>query len=125
MIHRKLHPKTYGDDARALLEHVWALIGVPSRNYLTVVLPLWLPLLQEVGNLTKPFATEQALAELEAMSAAPHRPVLGPGAPVDAATGYLGDDLVAVAAMAACSVPSAASIDICSDLNGFPVKELT
>lgn len=60
----------FGDDARALLEHVWALMGMPCGKYLIVMLDLWLPLLAQAGDLDKPFATEQALAELTAMSAA-------------------------------------------------------
>ena len=65
---RRLRPKTYSDDARTLLEHVWALMGMPCGKYLTVMLPLWLPLLQEAGDLDKPFATGESLIELEAMS---------------------------------------------------------
>jgi 5S rRNA maturation endonuclease (ribonuclease M5) len=67
---RTLRPRGFGDDARALLEHVWALMGMPCGKYLVVMLDLWLPLLAEAGDLDKPFATEQALAELKAMSAA-------------------------------------------------------
>lgn len=67
---RKLRAKQYSDDARALLEHVWALMGCPCGKYLTVMLGLWLPLLQAEGDLDKPFATAEAIAELEAMSAA-------------------------------------------------------
>jgi 5S rRNA maturation endonuclease (ribonuclease M5) len=43
---------------------------MPCGKYLVVMLGLWLPLLAAAGDLDKPFATEQALAELEAMSAA-------------------------------------------------------
>jgi hypothetical protein len=60
----------FSDDARDLLEHVWALMGMPCGKYLVVMLGLWLPLLAGAADLDKPFATEQALAELEAMSAA-------------------------------------------------------
>jgi hypothetical protein len=45
-------------------------MGMPCGKYLVVMLGLWLPLLAEAGDLDKPFATGQALAELEAMSAA-------------------------------------------------------
>ena len=55
---------------QGLLEHVWALMGMPCGKYQVVILGLWLPLLAEAGDLDKPFATGQALAELEAMSAA-------------------------------------------------------
>jgi hypothetical protein len=51
---RRLRPKQYSDDARSLLEHVWALMGMPCGKYLTVMLPLWLPLLDEAGDLDKP-----------------------------------------------------------------------
>ncbi len=67
---RRLRARGFSDDARALLEHVWALMGMPCGKYLTVMLELWLPLLAAAGDLDKPFATEAALAELEAMSAA-------------------------------------------------------
>jgi hypothetical protein len=67
---RTLRPRGFSDDARAILEHVWALMGMPCGKYLVVMLGLWLPLLAAAGDLDKPFATEQALAELEAMSAA-------------------------------------------------------
>jgi hypothetical protein len=67
---RTLRPRGFSDDARALLEHVWALMGMPCGKYLVVMCGLWLPLLTEAGDLDKPFATEQALAEMEAMSAA-------------------------------------------------------
>jgi hypothetical protein len=67
---RTLRPRGFCDDARALLEHVWALMGMPCGKYLVVMVGLWLPLLAEAGDLDKPFATEQALADLKAMSAA-------------------------------------------------------
>ena len=67
---RSLRPRRFSDDARALLEHVWALMGMPCGKYLVVMLGLWLPLLAKAGDLDKPFATEHALAELKAMSAA-------------------------------------------------------
>ena len=67
---RTLRPRGFSDDARALLEHVWALMGMPCGKYLVVMLDLWLPLLAAAGDLDKPFATEEALVELEAMSAA-------------------------------------------------------
>lgn len=59
-----LRPRSFSDDARALLEHVWALMGMPCGKYLVVMRDLWLPLLTAAGDLNKPFATEQALAEL-------------------------------------------------------------
>ncbi|WP_227993467.1 hypothetical protein [Pseudactinotalea sp. HY160] len=67
---RKLRAKRYGDDSRALLEHVWALMGCPCGKYLVVMRELWLPLLAEAGDLDKPFATAEAIAQLESMSAA-------------------------------------------------------
>jgi len=60
----------WSDDARALLEHVWALMGMPCGKYLVVMLEQWLPLLAQAGDLDKPFATEAAVAELTAMSPA-------------------------------------------------------
>lgn len=67
---RSLRTKQYSDDARALLEHVWALMGMPCGKYLAVMLDLWLPLLQTAGDLDRPFATPATVAELEAMSPA-------------------------------------------------------
>ena len=67
---RRLRARGFSDDARALLEHVWALMGMPCGKYLVVMLKLWLPLLAAAGDLDRPFATEQALAQLRAMSAA-------------------------------------------------------
>jgi len=67
---RTLRARGFSDDARALLEHVWALMGMPCGKYLVVMLGLWLPLLTTAGDLDRPFATEAALAELETMSAA-------------------------------------------------------
>lgn len=67
---RSLRARGFGDDARALLEHVWALMGMPCGKYLVVMLGLWLPLLEKAGDLDKPFATEAAMAEVKAMSAA-------------------------------------------------------
>lgn len=67
---RRLRARGFGDDARALLEHVWALMGMPCGKYLVVMCDLWLPLLAAAGDLDRPFATAAALAELKAMSAA-------------------------------------------------------
>lgn len=67
---RRLRARGFSDDARALLEHVWALMGMPCGKYLTVMLQVWLPLLAAAGDLDKPFATDQAVAELQTMSAA-------------------------------------------------------
>lgn len=67
---RKLRPRRFSDDARALLEHVWALMGLPCGKYLKVMLDLWLPLLADAGDLDRSFATKQALSEVRAMSPA-------------------------------------------------------
>lgn len=67
---RTLRARGFSDDARSLLEHVWALMGMPCGKYLVVMLELWLPLLAAAGDLDKPFATEAAVAELQKMSAA-------------------------------------------------------
>ena len=67
---RTLRPRGFSDDARALLEHVWALMGMPCGKYLVVMLGVWLPLLAAAGDLDRPFATGAALAELNVMSAA-------------------------------------------------------
>lgn len=67
---RRLRAKVYSDEARELLEHVWALMGAPCGKYLAVMLQMWLPLLQAAGDLDKPFATPATIAELHAMSPA-------------------------------------------------------
>lgn len=67
---RTLRARTYSDDARALLEHVWALMGAPCGKYLVVMLDQWLPLMQAAGDLAQPFATKEAIGQLQAMSAA-------------------------------------------------------
>lgn len=66
---RALRARRFSDDARALLEHVWALMGMPCGKYLVVMLELWLPSMSE-ADLDRPFATGQAMAELTAMSPA-------------------------------------------------------
>ena len=40
---RTLRPRGFSDGARDLLEHVWALMGMPCGKYLVVMLGLWLP----------------------------------------------------------------------------------
>src|SRR5574337_1339709 len=67
---RTLRPRGFGDDARAPVEHVWALMGMPCGKYLAMMVQLWLPLLAEAGDLDKPFATDEASAQLSAISAA-------------------------------------------------------
>ncbi len=63
---RSLRPRGFSDEARALLEHVWALMGMPCGKYLVVMHDLWLPLLTAAGDLDKPLATEASVAELKA-----------------------------------------------------------
>lgn len=63
---RSLRPRGFSDEARALLEHVWALMGVPCGKYLVVMHDLWLPLLTAAGDLDKPLVTEASVAELKA-----------------------------------------------------------
>lgn len=75
---RQLRTKTYSDDSRFLLEHVWALMGCPCGKYLTVMLPIWLPLLEAAGDLGTLFATPATVMELQAMSPATIDRYLGP-----------------------------------------------
>lgn len=63
---RSLRPRGFSDEARALLEHVWALMGIPCGKYLVVMHDLWLPLLTAAGDLDKPLVTEASVAELKA-----------------------------------------------------------
>ncbi|VBA45514.1 hypothetical protein LAUMK13_05490 [Mycobacterium innocens] len=67
---RTLRPRSFSDDASALLEYVWVLMGMPCGKYLVVMVGLWLPLPADAGDVDKPFVTEAASAELKAMSAA-------------------------------------------------------
>jgi len=46
---RRLKSRTYSDDSRALLEHVWTLMGMPCGKYLQVMADSWLPLLRAGG----------------------------------------------------------------------------
>ncbi|MBP2970332.1 hypothetical protein [Mycobacterium tuberculosis] len=63
---RSLRPRGFSDEARALLEHVWALMGMPCGKYLVVMHDLWLSLLTAAGDLDKPLVTEASVAELKA-----------------------------------------------------------
>ena len=67
---RRFRARGYSDQSRMLLEHVWALMGCPCGKYFTVMLPIWLPLLAEAGDLDRSFASSLAITELKAMSAA-------------------------------------------------------
>lgn len=67
---RSVRPRRYGDDARELLIHVWALMGLPCGKYLKVMLEQWLPALAAAGELDQPFATQDAINEVSSMSAA-------------------------------------------------------
>ena len=66
---RALRARGFSDDARALLEHVWMLTGMPCGKYLVVMLDPWLRSMSET-DLDRSFATEAALVELKAMSPA-------------------------------------------------------
>lgn len=67
---RRLRSRGYSDQSRLLLEHVWALMGCPCGKYFVAMLPIWLPLLTAAGDLEKPFAANETIAELETMSPA-------------------------------------------------------
>ena len=75
---RSLRPHGFSDDARACLRHVWMLAGMPCGKYLKVMLPQWLPLLLDAGDLDRPWCTSEALQELNSMSAATMDRYLGP-----------------------------------------------
>lgn len=47
---RSLRQRAFSDDARALLEHMWALMGMPCGHYLVVMLGMWLPLMDPAGT---------------------------------------------------------------------------
>ena len=72
-------------------------MGMPCGKYLVVMLEVWLPLLAAAGDLDKPFATEQASAELAAMSAATVDRYLKPARDRMRIEGHLDDETVAAA----------------------------
>ena len=45
-------------------------MGMPCGKYFVVMLPMWLPLLEQAGDLDHPFVSATAIEELESMSAA-------------------------------------------------------
>lgn len=67
---RRLRPKGFSEDSRLLLDRVGGLMVCPFRKYLTVMLSIWLPLLETAGDRHKPFATPATLVELQSMSPA-------------------------------------------------------
>ena len=95
---RRLRPRAFSDDARALLEHVWALMGMPCGKYLVVMLEVWLPLLAQAGDLDKPFATGPARAELGDDERGHGGPVPQTHPGEDADQGHLHDQALAAAA---------------------------
>src|SRR5699024_12488164 len=60
----------YTDASRRLVERAWTLMGCPCGKYFGVMLPRWLPLLREAGDLDRPYTTTESLTQLQAMSAA-------------------------------------------------------
>ena len=95
---RTLRPRGFSDDARALLEHVWALMGMPCGKYLVVMLELWLPLLAEAGDLDKPFATERGIGRAGGDERGDRGPVFETGPGQDADQGRLDDETFTAAA---------------------------
>lgn len=67
---RQFRARAYSDDSRDLLTHVWLLMGMPCGKYFVVMLPQWLPLMLEAGDLDQPFTTTESLSEVSSMSAA-------------------------------------------------------
>jgi hypothetical protein len=70
--------RRYSDDARRLLILVWSLMGRPNSKYFAVMRHEWMPLLQAGGDLQQPFASEESIAEMLAMSAASIERYLAP-----------------------------------------------
>jgi transposase InsO family protein len=66
---RALRPRGFSDDARALLERLWALMGCPCGKYLAVMLDDWLPPLLDAGDLDQ-WLIGDALDEVTRMSPA-------------------------------------------------------
>ncbi len=50
---RRLRPQRFSDDARALLEHVWALLGMPCGKYLVSSPTYGISILQAEFSLTQ------------------------------------------------------------------------
>jgi hypothetical protein len=95
---RTLRPRGFGDDAPALLEHEWALMGMPCGTYLVAMVEVRLPLLAGAGDLDRLLATEAAVAELKAMSAATVDRIFEAGPGCDADQGHRDDDTFCAAA---------------------------
>ncbi|MDR1078528.1 MAG: hypothetical protein LBL55_07705, partial [Propionibacteriaceae bacterium] len=66
---RGLRPRGFGDDARRLLERLWAPMGCPCGKYMVVMLDLWGPPLLAAGDLDGWLAGD-ALDQVRSMSAA-------------------------------------------------------
>jgi hypothetical protein len=93
---RRLRPRGFSDDARALLEHVWALMGMPCGKYLVVMLGLWLPLLSEAGDLDRPFSA--GIGRVEGDERGDRGPLLEAGPGQDAHQGHHDDQTLTAAA---------------------------
>jgi hypothetical protein len=61
---------TYGYDALKLLIQVWNLAGWPSGNYLAATMGIWLPKLEQHGELDKKRLNDKTRAQLLTVSGA-------------------------------------------------------
>jgi hypothetical protein len=66
---RGLRPRGFDDDARRLLERLWALMGRPCGKYLVEMVDLWVPPPLAAGDLDG-WTPGDALDQVESMSAA-------------------------------------------------------
>ncbi len=86
---RSLRPRGFWRRRQGLLlEHVWALMGMPCGKYLVVMCDLWLPLWAAAGDLDKPFATGSDLGRVDDnVPRRPRRRLRGSRAPPPAPPG--------------------------------------
>jgi hypothetical protein len=61
---------TYGYDTRKLLIQVWSLAGRPSGKYLAATMGIWLPKLEQHGELDDKRLTDYTRTQLLAVSGA-------------------------------------------------------
>lgn len=69
-VKRKPRSRTYGYDTLKLLIQIWNLAGRPSGKYLAATMPIWLPKLEQYGELDAKRLTEHTRAQLLMVSGA-------------------------------------------------------
>ena len=75
---RALRKPTYGYNTLKVLIHIWNLAGRPNGKYLAVTMDLWLPKLEQYGELDKKRFTPEVRAQLMGVSGATIDRMLAP-----------------------------------------------